>query len=346
MHWHEKFLDQLALQAICHFRIPQAVPPDTPISFSDLAGKCSIPEAQLTRLVRHGMNLHLFYEPQHGLVAHTTDTALLAQDDTLHSLVLTMLELLRPASLKVTAAMEKWPASDEPTETGWQLVYGTDKPMYESMREDPEVTRRFSAHLEHIAKQDPRAGERVAAMFPWGDHPGALVVDLGGGNGQYSAAVASAHRDLRFVVQDRPGVSARGRATLPGALAGRVGFADHDMFEPQTVRADMYFLRHVFHNWGDAYCVRILRALAPALRPGARVLVCDLVVPARGAAPAVEVTETRRIDLLMFSLFNARERTVEEIAAIFKAADERWDFVAAHGSPGCHDKICEAVWRG
>lgn len=294
------------------------------------------------------MNVHFFYEPEPGFVAHTADTALLVQDDSLHSLVLSLLETLRPASLKVTAAMEKWPASDEPTTTGWQLAYGTDKLMYEYIREDPEVTRRFSAHLEHIAKQDPRTGERVATMFPWGEAlaPGAVVVDMGGGNGQYSVAVAETHPHLRFVVQDRPGVSAQGRETLPEALRGRVEFADHDMFELQPRKADVYFLRHVFHNWGDAYCVKILKALVPALEPGARVLICDLVVPAKGSAHDVEVTEIRRIDLLMFSLYNARERTVEELEAIFKTADERWEFKGAHGLQGCHDKICEAVWRG
>ena len=82
------------------------------------------------------MNIHLFREPTKGFVAHTADTALLVQDSTLFDLVLTLTEVLRPASLRVTDAIEKWPGSEEPTNTGWQLAYGTEKLMYETIKED------------------------------------------------------------------------------------------------------------------------------------------------------------------------------------------------------------------
>lgn len=161
------------------------------------------------------MSNHLFHEPHKGYVAHTADTALLVQDATLSSLALTLTEVLRPASLKVTDAIERWPGSDEPTHTGWQLAYGTDRLMYETIKGDEAVQKRFSAHLEQIAKQDPRAGDRLAALFPWAVvKPGATVVDVGGGNGQYSVALARAYPDLKFVVQDAPGVSEGGRACL------------------------------------------------------------------------------------------------------------------------------------
>ncbi|ROV91351.1 hypothetical protein VMCG_09693 [Cytospora schulzeri] len=342
------FLDHLALQAICHFRIPQAVPLNGSISFAELAKKCNdITEAQLIRLVRHAMNIHLFEEPHRGFVAHTADTALLVQDSTLSDLVLSLTEVLRPASLKVTEAIEKWPGSNEPTQTGWQLAYRTDKLMYETIKEDEAAQKRFSAHMEHISKQDPRSGERFAGMFPWGKFTQATVVDMGGGNGQYSVALAQAYPDLKFVVQDMPGMSDAGRANLPAELRGRIEFTEHDMFEPQPVQgADIYFLRHVFHNWSDGNCVRALKALVPALKPGARVLICDLVIPERGSAPAVEITEIRRLDMLMWSLFNSREREVTEFADVFKMADDRFEFLGAHGLEGSHDKICEAIWRG
>ncbi|KAK7746293.1 hypothetical protein SLS53_002252 [Cytospora paraplurivora] len=325
-----------------------AVPLNGEISFAKLAEKCNnITEGQLMRLVRHAMNIHLFQEPRKGFVAHTADTTLLVQDSTLFDLVLTLTEVLRPASLKVTDAIEKWPGSDEPTHTGWQLAYGTDKLMYEMIKEDKGVQKRFSAHLEQIAKQDPRTGEKVAAMFPWDRFPGATVVDVGGGNGQYSVALAKAFPDLKFVVQDVPGVSDAGRDVLEAELRDRIEFTEHDMFKPQPVQgADLYFLRHIFHNWSDAHCVHILKALVPALKPGARVLICDLVVPEKGTAPAVEITEIRRVDLLMLSLYNAREREMRELAELFGIADGRFEFLGAHELEGCHDKICEAIWRG
>lgn len=52
-----------------------------------------------------------------------------------------------------------------------------------------------------------------------------------------------------------------------------------DFFTEQPVTADLYYFRTVFHNWADKYCVKILRALIPALRPGARILIHERVLP-------------------------------------------------------------------
>src|ERR1700761_4868709 len=98
----------MALHAICHFHVPQAVPLDGQVSYSELAVKCKVKEKELTRLIRHAMNVHLFHEPKPGFVAHTADTALLVKDSTLFDLVMCVVGDLRPASLKVTDALDKW----------------------------------------------------------------------------------------------------------------------------------------------------------------------------------------------------------------------------------------------
>lgn len=65
-----------------------------------------------------------------------------------------------------------------------------------------------------------------------------------------------------------------------------VTYQAHNFFEEQPVKdGDVYFMRHVFHNHPDAECVKILTALLPALKTGARVLVSEYVVP-----PATELT--------------------------------------------------------
>jgi len=59
-----------------------------------------------------------------------------------------------------------------------------------------------------------------------------------------------------------------------------VKFMVHDFFKEQPVRdADVYLLRWILHNWRDKHCIQILRALIPALKTGARVLVMDFVMP-------------------------------------------------------------------
>ena len=53
----------------------------------------------------------------------------------------------------------------------------------------------------------------------------------------------------------------------------------HDFFNDQPVIADVYLFRNIFHTWADSQVVKILKATIPALRPGARIVVNDYLVP-------------------------------------------------------------------
>lgn len=56
-----------------------------------------------------------------------------------------------------------------------------------------------------------------------------------------------------------------------------------DMFEEQELKgADVDLMRFVLHGWPDEYCVRILKAMVPALKKGARVVVQDHMLPEPG----------------------------------------------------------------
>lgn len=52
-----------------------------------------------------------------------------------------------------------------------------------------------------------------------------------------------------------------------------------DFFDPQTVKADVYYFRSVFHNWADKYCIKILQNLVPSLKSGARIVIHERVLP-------------------------------------------------------------------
>lgn len=72
----------------------------------------------------------------------------------------------------------------------------------------------------------------------------------------------------------------------PEELRQSVSFMAHDIFTPQPVKAaDVFFLRWVLHNWSDKYCLRILRALVPSLRRGARIIIQETIMPEPGAVP-------------------------------------------------------------
>lgn len=130
--------------------------------------------------------------------------------------------------------------------------------------------------------------------YPWSSLGASTVVDLGGSNGSVSIAIAQAHPALKFVVQDRADViEAAKQSKLPEDVAGRVDLMAHDFFTEQPIEADVYLFRYIFHNWPDAYAVKILRQLLPVLKPGATVLVNDHLLPEPNTASLTTEREVR-----------------------------------------------------
>lgn len=128
-------------------------------------------------------------------------------------------------------------------------------------------------------------------------------------------------------------------------VADRIAFMAHDFFAPQPVVAGVYFLRWILHNWSDKYCVKILQALVPALRPGAKVIVSEAVMPGPGAMPKGVETMIRSFDLVMSSIQNARERELGDWEELFRKADSRFHFQGATSPPGSNHSMLVAVWR-
>jgi predicted O-methyltransferase YrrM len=93
-------------------------------------------------------------------------------------------------------------------------------------------------------------------------------------------------------VQDLPETSEKGKALfeempLDPSIKERIEFQAYDLNTTQTVTgADVYFFRTIFHNWPKSHCVRFLKNLVPALRPGSKILTNEIVLPNPGALSA------------------------------------------------------------
>lgn len=152
-------------------------------------------------------------------------------------------------------------------------------------------------------------------------------------------------------MEDLPQAQAGFDKHQPADMKDRVTFVAHDFFQPQPVEADIYLIKLILHDWPDDECVRILRGLVPAMRPGARVFFLDYVgkqEAGEGEAPMPRSIQQMgtATDLRMMALFNAEERPAEAWRAIFKAADGRFDIVRLEANPLSFFVVIEAVWRG
>ncbi|KAJ9606756.1 hypothetical protein H2200_008765 [Cladophialophora chaetospira] len=271
--------DAVTTAAVQHFKIADHVPLDSQASFEDVAEKCGLALRDFKIIVRYAMTNFIFCEPQPGFIAHTAASKLLAENRLIRASAAMRTDDIFLPGFKEIEALEKFPGSQEPTESAWGLAHNASLPMFEELEaRHPERAKTFASAIEAISAAI--ADTAQLGVYDWASLGSGTLVDVGGGKGYACRPLAKHFPELSFIVQDLEGTAATGREQLPPDLHDRVTFMTHDFFTPQPVKgADAYYFRAIFHNWPDKYCVRILQNLIPSLKKGARVLIHDPHTP-------------------------------------------------------------------
>jgi len=281
-------------------------------------------------------------------VAHTADSRMLVEDEAMFEMCGFFLEETRLASVELVEAMEKWPGAQEPNQTAYNVRFGTEEPFYQYISRDSARLRRLEMSMRGFSCGSESAARAIALAYPWKEvaNGRGLMVDVGGGSGHISAAIAKHNPSMKFIVQDLPKASEEGQRLLAPELHDRINFTVHSYFEPQPVKnADFYFFSMIFHNNSDKYVEIMLRQLIPSLKPGVKVLWCDRVVPERGTVPESDYKEILLNDIAMMVLFNASERTQQEEIKLFEKADARLKHTGTYKLAGDSPYvIVEATW--
>lgn len=197
--------------------------------------------------------------------------------------------------------------------TGHSLAYG--RTLWETLATDSDFAARFN---ELQAANSKVVGDFVAANGEFRD--ARVIVDVGGGRGALLAAVLQAHRHARGIVCDLPAGLGETRAFLAGVGVGdRAEVVEADFFKAVPAGGDVYLLKDILHDWPDEDAARILAVCRSAMHDGARLMVVERIVPSHVTADPAQLNPVMT-DLHMMVLFDGRERTPEQLSALFDAA--------------------------
>lgn len=339
--------DLVGMQGITRFGLAHAIPVGGEATFAELAAKAQIGETHMRRLLRLAISQHVFKEVRPGVVGHTAASRLLAEDELLYQWMGFKTEEGWKGAYHTCEAMAKWPDSGEPNETGFALGH-EGHAMWDYLSKHPDSLHRFAAMMRFFSRRPGLEPHHVVGGYAWGDLPeGATIVDVGGSHGAISIAIAREFPSVKLIVQDLDeAVIEEARKQRPADVADRVQYTVHDFFTEQPVRgAEVYFFRSIFHNWSDKYCIRILRNLVPALKPGSRIVLDETVIPEPDKVPKQLEHAMRAGGMSMNTLFNSGDREMSEWESIFREADPRFHFRGGHQPPGSGLWIIEVEWR-
>ncbi|KAF5312469.1 hypothetical protein D9619_003732 [Psilocybe cf. subviscida] len=142
---------------------------------------------------------------------------------------------------------------------------------------------RFGIGMQGVAALEP--ADAILKAFEWKHLPAdSVVVDVGGGVGTSALVLAKKLPNIKVVVQDVPAVVRNGQLVwkeeLPEAInSGRVVLQAHDFFTTQPVKnASVFILKHIIHNWPDAYASKILMRLREAAQKDTKLILIDNLV--------------------------------------------------------------------
>ncbi|KAG4429005.1 hypothetical protein IFR05_015515 [Cadophora sp. M221] len=184
--------------------------------------------------------------------------------------------------------------------------------------EDPDRGRRFSlgmtSHTGSYASS--------MALYPFQSLPsGSLIVDVGGGSGHVSSAIAKENQHLKFIVQDFDGPISLGKSTYKDSGLP-IEWQVHNVFKQQPVKgADVYFMRRVLHDHSDSVGANVLRMIVGAMDKKSRILIEDMIAPDLYGEDSEWFIN--HADIVMMMMHNAKERTLTEWELLAKKADEK-----------------------
>jgi hypothetical protein len=244
-------------------------------------------------------------------------------------------ELLRsdhPASIRsmfltlegplMSAPLDQLEHSVRTGQTSFEKVFGMGP--FDYLAKHPDEARLFSETMVGFHGMEPPA---VAAAYDFSSLGN--IIDVGGATGNLLATILARHPQPHGVLFDLPHVVADAPARLASrGVASRVSIEAGNFFEAVPAGANAYLLSHIIHDWSEEKCLAILGNCRKAMKPSARLLIIEMVLP-----PGNAMHPGKLLDMIMLAIPGGNERTESEYGALLAKAGFRLSRVVPTASP-------------
>lgn len=196
-------------------------------------------------------------------------------------------------------------------------------PVFDYLAQHPDLVSIFSEAMVGIHGQEPAAIAEAYDFSRFG-----TIVDVGGATGNLLAAILSKYPQPKGLLYDMPHVIKDAPAFLAGrGVADRITTEGGSFFERVPAGGDAYVLSHVIHDWSESQCLTILGHCRKAMKPGAKLLIVEMVLP-----DGNEPHPGKMLDIVMLTVPGGEERTASEYRELLGKAGFRMNRVVPTAS--------------
>lgn len=277
-----------------------------PMTPAALASACALPERAMQRLLDAAVSIRLLERRSGGrfglgplgapLVGNSALKAMVEHHAALYADLRDPVALLRNEGAG-SAMSAYWPYAAYPTP-------GALPP------------QRVAEYSSLMTASQPMVIDEVLDAWPFARQR--KVLDVGGGEGRFVAALAQRFADLQLMLFDLPQVADLARERLAGlGLQDRVQTHGGSFFDdPLPLGADLVTLVRVLFDHDDAHVLAILRAVRAALPPGGEVLVAEPMA----RTPGAHAMGDAYFGFYLLAMGRGQSRSVSDITRLLEQA--------------------------
>jgi demethylspheroidene O-methyltransferase len=181
---------------------------------------------------------------------------------------------------------------------------------------DALPAQRVAEYSALMTASQPMVIDEVLDAYPFHRHQ--RLLDVGGGEGRFVAALAQRAPALDLTLFDLPPVADLARTRLAGlGLADRVRAVGGSFFDdPLPTGADIVTLVRVLFDHDDEHALAILKAARAALAPGGTVLVAEPMA----RTPGAHAMGDAYFGFYLLAMGRGQARSVADFRALLTAA--------------------------
>lgn len=307
-HMAEGLIFQQALYAAAKLGVADLLI-DGPRAISELAGQLGVNESALCRLMRLLASRSVFEETSTGTFRNSDLSQVLREGvpGSIRSL------LLFWGSEFFFAPFGEILYSIQTGQPAREKLFGANT--FEYLKDQPQMARVVDDAMTNISQA---MGPPVSSAYDFGAW-GSLM-DVGGGNGIFLAAILRAHPQLLGVLADLPHVieRARQKGFLGGELEERSSMQACDFFSTVPSGCRAYLMKHVIHDWDDERAHKILLNCRRAVPNDGVLLLVEYDLP-EGNLPS----QGKLVDVIMLVMNGGKERSIQQYRELLAGAGFR-----------------------
>ena len=203
--------------------------------------------------------------------------------------------------------------------SGTRLFHHGDLDGYDALKTYDDLRAEFD--LANKAMIDIGKQSATAVLAAYQVPPTAELCDVGGGEGQLVAEFALRWPETTATVFDLAETANSSRSYLGSRLPpDRFRFVPGSFFEPYPptlASCDVFFYRHILHDWPDADARRILHNLNAVAKPGSKLVVIEFILDDNFFLQSSTAKRFMDITMLALNAPGAKERSLSEFIDLF-----------------------------